>query len=121
MNPVYGGAAWGWNGGAAWAPYPSYYGGGFWGSFAAGAATAAIMGSFVNSANNQTYTSYQVAPSSPGSQILSAYQLTQVPCGPQGLVVIYGPSNSVICANPNNLVSAGAYAVNEGTLTLQSQ
>jgi hypothetical protein len=37
------------------------------------------------------------------------------------LVVIYGPNNGVICANPNGRVAAGNYAVNENNLTLQSQ
>jgi hypothetical protein len=119
VNPVYHGAAWGWNRGVAWAPYPSYWGGGFWGSFAAGAATAAVMGSIVRS--NQTYTSYQVAPSSPGSTLLSNYGLQQTQCGSGNLVVIYGPNNGVICAYPNDKVAAGSYAVNADTLTLQSQ
>ena len=119
VNPVYHGAAWGWNHGVAWAPYPSYWGGGFWGSFAAGAATAAVMGSIYRS--NQTYTSYQVAPSSPGSTLLSNYGLQQTQCGSGNLVVIYGPNNGVICAYPNDRVAAGSYAVNADTLTLQSQ
>jgi hypothetical protein len=36
------------------------------------------------------------------------------------LVVIYGPHDGVICAAPNDLMSAGTYAVNVDTLTLQS-
>jgi filamentous hemagglutinin family protein len=43
-----------------------------------------------------------------------------VPCGPSGLVVVYGPENSVICANPNNLVAAGTYQLNTETLSLTS-
>jgi hypothetical protein len=119
-NPVYGGPAWGWNHGVAWAPAPAYWGGGFWGAFAVGAATAVVMGSIINSANQQKYTSYQVTQGSPGAQLLQNYHLQQVPCGPPNLVVIYGPNNGVICANPNNLVSAGNYAVNVDTLTLQA-
>lgn len=119
VNPVYRGPAWGWNGGAVWAPVPSYWGGGFWGPFAVGAATAIVMGSIVRS--NQTYTSYQVNSGSPGATLLSNYGLQQVQCGPPGLVVIYGPNNGVICANPNDRVAAGTYAVNENNLTLQSQ
>jgi hypothetical protein len=118
-NPVYGGAAWGWNGGYAWYPAPTYWGGGFWGPFAVGVTSAAIYGTIV--ANNTTYTSYQIQQDSPGAKLLQSYHLTQTPCGPPGLVVIYGPNNSVICADPNNLVSAGNYSVNSQTLTLTSQ
>lgn len=119
VNPVYVGPAWGWNRGVVWAPYGAYWGGGFWGPFAAGAATAAIMGSVVYS--NQTYTSYSVNSSSPGATLLSNYGLRQVPCGPPGLVVIYGPNFGVICASPNGRVAPGSYAVNVNNLTLQSQ
>jgi hypothetical protein len=119
VNPIYRGPAWGWNHGAVWAPYPSYWGGGFWGAFAVGAATAAVMGSIYY--NNQTYTSYQISSGSPGATLLSNYGLQQVPCGPPNLVVIYGPNLGVICANPNGRVAAGSYAVNTDTLTLQSQ
>jgi hypothetical protein len=77
------------------------------------------MGAIVSS--NQTYTSYQVNTESPGATLLSNYGLQQVPCGPPGLVVVYGPNNGVICANPNARVAAGNYAVNENNLTLQSQ
>lgn len=119
VNPVYRGPAWGWNRGVVWAPNYGYWGGGFWGAFAVGAATAAVMGSIYY--NNQRYNSYQVSAGSPGSQLLSNYGLQQVPCGPPGLVVIYGPNNGVICANPNARVGAGTYAVNENNLSLQSQ
>ncbi len=119
VNPVYRGPAWGWNRGVVWAPNYGYWGGGFWGAFAVGAATAAVMGSIYY--NNQRYNSYQVSAGSPGAQLLANYGLQQVPCGPPGLVVIYGPNNGVICANPNSLVAAGTYAVNENNLTLQSQ
>src|SRR6516164_5968525 len=119
-NPVYRGPAWGWNHGVAWAPAPAYWGGGFWGAFAVGAATAVVMGSIINSANQQKYTSYQVTQGSPGAQLLQNYHLQQVPCGPPNLVMIYGPNNGVICANPNDLVAPGNYAVNADTLTLQS-
>ncbi len=75
----------------------------------------------VVAANNQTVTSYQVQPDSAGAKLLSSYQLTQTPCGPPNLVVIYGPNNSVICARPNSLVSAGSYTVNSSNLTIVSQ
>jgi hypothetical protein len=118
-NPVYHGV-WGWNGGYAWYPAPYYWGGGFWGAFAIGATSAAVYGSIV-AANNATYTSYQAQPESPGAKLLSSYNLTQTSCGPPNLVVIYGPNNSVICAYPNNLVSAGNYSVDQQTLTIVSE
>ncbi|HTU82263.1 MAG TPA: hypothetical protein VMF61_09045 [Candidatus Acidoferrales bacterium] len=116
-NPVYvNQPAWGWNHGVAWAPAPAYYGGGFWGAMAIGATSAAIYGTIV--ASNRTYTSYQVQPNSPGATVLSNYQLTQVQCGGSNLVVIYGPNNSVTCANPNHLVAAGNYNLDTSTLSL---
>jgi hypothetical protein len=86
---------------------------------AIGATTAALYGSIV--ANNQTFTSYQVQPSSPGAKLLSSYQLTQTPCGPPNLVAIYGPNNSVICAEPNSKVAAGNYSLDSSNLTIISQ
>jgi len=118
-NPYYHGV-WGWNGGVAWYPAPYYWGGGFWGAFAIGVTSAAVYGSIV-AANNVTYNSYQVTSESPGAKLLSSYHLTQTQCGPPNLVVIYGPNNSVICAYPNNLVSAGNYSVNAQTLTITSE
>ncbi len=118
VNPRYY-PAWGWNRGVAWAPYGAYWGGGFWGAFAIGAATAAVAGSIYYA--NQNYTSYYVSAGSPGATLLSNYGLRQVPCGPSGLVVIYGPNLGIICAAPNQLVAPGNYAVNVDNLTLQSQ
>jgi hypothetical protein len=118
VNPVHY-PAWGWNRGVVWAPVGVYWGGGFWGAFAVGAATAAVMGSIYY--NNQTYTSYHVSAGSPGATLLSNYGLQQTPCGPPGLVVIYGPNFGIICANPNARVAAGNYAVNADNLTIQSQ
>jgi hypothetical protein len=117
VNPRYYGPAWGWNRGVVWTPYRAYWGGGFWGGFAIGAAVA--MGSIVYA--NQRYTSYYVAAASPGATLLSNYGLRQVQCGPSGLVVIYGPNLGIICAEPNSLIGAGSYAVNVDNLTLQSQ
>ncbi len=97
-----------------------YYGGGFWGAMAVGAATAAVYGSVV-AQNIATITSYQAQPDSPGAKLLQSYQLTQTPCGPPGLVVIYGPNSSVICARPNQLVAAGNYSVNSSSLTIVSE
>jgi hypothetical protein len=120
-NPVYGGPAWGWNRGVVWAPAPAYWGGGFWGAMAIGVTSAAVFGAIVNSNTHQTYTSYQVQPSSPGATLLSNYKLTQTQCGPPNLVAIYGPNNSVICAYPNNIVSAGNYNVDSSNLSIVSQ
>jgi hypothetical protein len=118
-NPVYGAyPAWGWNTGVAWYPAPNYWGGGFWGAWALGAATAAAWGTVVY--NNQTLTSYQVQPDTPGAKLLASYHLTQTPCGRPGVVVIYGPDDSAICATPNNLVSAGAYNLDASNLTIVS-
>jgi hypothetical protein len=120
VNPIYHGRpAWGWNRGYPWYPAPTYWGGGFWGTLAIAATSAAIFGYIAGSSGDQ-YISYQVQPSSPGAQLLQAYGLTQTPCGPDNLVVIYGPDNSVICAYPNDLVSAGTYSVDPSTLTISS-
>jgi hypothetical protein len=120
-NPVYHGyPAWGWNGGYAWYGAPYYWGGGFWGAFAVGVTSAAVYGAVV-AANNQSYTSYQVTPESPGAKLLESYRLTQTPCGPPNLVIIYGPNNSVICAQPNDLVAAGNYSVDSQTLVIVSE
>jgi len=122
VNPVYhGGPAYGWNHGVVWAPAYGYWGGGFWGAFAIGVSSAIVYGTIVNSYTHQTYTSYQVQPSSPGATMLSNYHLTQTQCGPPNLVVVYGPSDSVICAYPNDLVSAGNYNLDTATLSLTSQ
>jgi hypothetical protein len=108
-----------------WAPATSYWGGGFWGPFAIGVATAvlgvAAFGTYLDPATNAYFPSYQVAPGSPGAILLENYQLTQTPCGPPGLVVIFGPDNSVICAVPNGLVGPGEYAIDPSNLTLVSQ
>jgi hypothetical protein len=121
-NPMYRGPAWGWNHGVVWAPVPTYWGGGFWGPLAIGATSAAVYGSIVNAQTHQTYTSYHAQPSSPGATLLSNYGLTQVQCGPpSGLVVIYGPSSSVICAIPNDRVAAGSYGTDPTNLTIVSR
>jgi hypothetical protein len=120
-NPVYAGPSWGWNRGVVWAPAPAYWGGGFWGAMAIGVTSAAVFGAIVNSNTHQTYTSYQVQPSSPGATLLSNYKLTQTQCGTPNLVVIYGPNNSVICAYPNDIVSAGNYNVDSSNLSIVSQ
>jgi hypothetical protein len=112
---------WGWNHGRAWYPAPIYWGGGFWGPFGLGALTGALLyGSLVDYQDQIIYPSYQIQPLTPGAQLLQNYGLTQTPCGPPNLVIIWGPGDSVICAYPNDLVSAGNYQVDPTTLTLVS-
>jgi hypothetical protein len=119
-NPGYRGGAWGWNGGVHWNPAGGYYGGGFWGGFALAAISAAFYGSIVD-AQNQTLDSYEIAPGSPGAQLLQNYGLTQTDCSEDDLVIIYGPDNSLICAYPNQTVGPGNYTVDPTGLTLQSE
>jgi hypothetical protein len=118
-NPVYGGGgAYGWNGGMAWYPAGAYWGGGFWGAMAIGATTALVYGAVVDDDTHVTYNSYEVQPGTPGETFLTSYHLTQAPCGPEGLVVVYGPENSVICAQPNENVGVGEYRLDTTTLNL---
>lgn len=125
-NPVVppGGAvppAWGWNGGVAWYPAPIYYGGGFWGPWAVGVGTTAILyGAYENEETKEKTESYEVAPDSPGAKTLAAYGLVQKPCGSENQVIIHGPENSVVCADPNQTVAAGNYKLDTETLTLYS-
>ncbi len=118
-NPHHWGG-WGWNHGVAWYPAPYYWGGGFWGPFWIGAADLVLLGSIIDYQDEVIYPSYQLAGGSPGAELLQDYGLTQTTCGPPNLVVIWGPGNSVVCAYPNNLVSAGNYEVDPDTLTLVS-
>jgi hypothetical protein len=117
VNPrgnVWGGNAWGWNGGRVWYPNTSYWGGGFW---AATAITAGVTSAIVNANNNPTYVVIQ--PNTPGYTLFDSYGLTQVECVENNnQVYIYGPQDSLICANPNSIVSAGYYEVNTDDLTL---
>jgi hypothetical protein len=117
-NPSFHGNAWGWNRGVTWNPAPTYWGGGFWGTLAF-SATAAFFGELISS--GQTYESYEVYPDSPGATLLANYQLTQTPCGPPDLVVIWGPDSSLICAFPNDMVGPGEYDIDPSTLTLVSE
>jgi len=115
VNPR-GGTAWGWNRGVAWAPRTNYWGGGFWGPFALGTAAVGMTSAIVNSGSSNYYT---VEQSSPGYNLLSSYGLVQTQClDDPNLVYMYGPQDSLICANPNNLVPSGDYDINIDTLTL---
>lgn len=113
--------AWGWNAYVPWYPAPGYYGGGFWGPFWGGMATAVVFGEIVDEETNETEQSYQVQPDSPGAKVLASYELTQTQCGQQGLVVVHGPDNSVICATPNSRVAAGNYDLDVSNLTIVSR
>jgi len=117
-DPRVNGNPWSWNRGVAWNPAPAYWGGGFWGAL--GFAGAALAFGALNN-GDQTYDSYEVYPDSPGADLLANYQLTQTPCGPPGLVQIWGPDNSLICAFPNNIVGPGDYDIDPSTLTLVSE
>ena len=113
---------WGWNHGVIWYPAPIYWGGGFWGPFAFSGLTAGFLfGSIVDYQDQVIYPSYEIAPTSPGAQVLQDYGLTQTQCGPPNLVVIWGPDDSVICAYPNNLVAPGNYELDPATLTIVSK
>lgn len=121
-NPQHWNGSWGWNHGVVWRPAPTYWGGGFWGPFAIGALTGALLfGSIVDYQQQVIYPSYRIEPDSPGEQLLQNYGLQQTPCGPPNLVVIWGPDNSVICAFPNDLVAPGNYELDPTTLTIVSQ
>jgi len=122
QNPRHWNGNWQWNRGVAWQPAQTYWGGGFWGAFALGAlANAVLFGSIADYQDQLNYPSYQVLPDSPGAQLLQNYGLQQTPCGPDNLVVIWGPDNSVICAFPNDTVGPGNYDLDPTTLTLVSE
>jgi hypothetical protein len=115
VNPR-GGAAWGWNRGVAWAPRTNYWGGGFWGPFAIGTAAVGMTSAIINAGSSHYYT---VEQNTPGYNLLSSYGLVQTQCSDDpNLVYMYGPQDSLICANPNNLVPSGDYDINIDTLTL---
>jgi hypothetical protein len=83
---------------------------------AIGVTSAAVFGAIVE--DDVTYNSYEVQPETPGAGFLTTYQLTQVQCGSPGLVVVHGPENSVVCANPNSYVGEGSYRLDTVTLSL---
>ena len=124
-NPVYyGGGAYGWNHGVAWAPAYGYYGGGFWGAMAIGVTSAAVSPRYTARSFRQTIRRtrrIKFSRAVPDPRCSRTISCSKSQCGPPGLVVIYGPDNSVICANPNNLVAAGNYDLNTETLSLTNQ
>jgi hypothetical protein len=110
---------WQWNGGFVWSPAPFYWGGSFWGPYLFGTIACDMQYGYVEGpGSNVSYASYQVGASSPGAQLLADYGLEQAQCGAPGLVTIWGPDNSVICAHPNERVPAGTYSVDPTTLTI---
>lgn len=118
VNPNWNRNNWWWNRGNPWYPVPYYWGGGFWGNLAIGITSAAVAGAVAGSvAGNNPPT---VIINSPGGQLLASYGLVQVPCS-GNVVVIYGPSGSVVCARPNNTVPAGVYTIDTSTLSLIPQ
>jgi hypothetical protein len=111
VNPRWFGTRWGWNNGVPWAVNAGYWGGGFWGPF--GMFTMAAGASFWNQTRF-----VQPGVGSPGWWLFQAYGLQPAMCGPQNLVYIYGPNDSVMCAYPNMYVLAGFYYVDPATLQL---
>jgi hypothetical protein len=111
--------AWGWNGGVVWYPAYGYWGGGFWGPWGYGY-YGPYYGEYTYTETHEVIKSYEISPDSPGAKVLQNYGLTQTQCGPQGLVVIFGPENSVICAQANASVTAGEYQLDTTNLTLVS-
>lgn len=100
-----------------WYPAYGYWGGGFWGPWGYGA-YGTYYGEYTYTESQEPVKSYEIAPDSPGAKVLANYGLTQTQCGPSGLVVVLGPENSVICAQPNATVGAGEYQLDATNLTL---
>jgi hypothetical protein len=109
--------AWGWNAGVIWYPAYGYWGGGFWGPYGYGYYPG-YYGSYTHTVTHEVVKSYEIAPDSPGAKVLTNYGLTQTQCGPEGLVIIYGPENSVICAQPTATVAAGEYQLETTDLSI---
>lgn len=110
---------WWWNGSRPWYPASNYWGGGFWGNLAIGVTSAAVAGAIAGSVSNanSNYNPPVIVTNSPGGQLFSSYGLVQTDCdGP--VVVIYGPSNSMICAQPTDSIPAGSYSIDTDTLSL---
>ncbi len=110
---------WGWNGGVIWYPAYGYWGGGFWGPWGPGY-YGPYYGAYTYTETHEEVKSYEVDADSPGAKVLQSYGLLQTQCGPPGLVIIFGPENSVICAQPNTTVAAGEYQLDTTNLTIVS-
>ena len=85
---------------------------------AIGVTSAVVYGAIVDEDTDVTYNSYEIQDGTPGETFLTNYHLVQVKCGPTGLVVVFGPENSVVCATPNSYVGAGSYRLDTTTLDL---
>jgi len=118
VNNPRGWNSWGWHGGSPWYPSNNYWGGGFWGPFAVGAVTGAVTGAAITAASQPQYVVVQSG--TPGYTLLNNYSLTQTKCS-NNVVIINGPSSSVICAIPSATVPAGTYSIETSTLTLIPQ
>jgi hypothetical protein len=94
--------AWGWHHGAPWVEDHAYWGGGFWGPVAVGVTFGAPVA---------------IAVDSPGYLVFQNYGLVSVACG-DGVVELYGPGGSVVCATPTALVPAGNYQIDLTTLEI---
>ena len=103
----------------SWYPAPYYWGGGFWGAMAIGVTSAAVYGAIEDEETNVTYNSYEVQTGHARRDLFVV-----VPSHPDamrtasGLVVVYGPENSVVCAQPNEYVGEGAYRLDTVTMDL---
>lgn len=111
VNPRPYASNWAWNGGYQWYPQTNYWGGGFWGPFAA---VSLMAGQAIWNQNRYVQPSYAY----PGWYMYQNYGLQPVACGPQNLVYIYGPNNGVMCAYPNQYVMGGVYYVDPASLQL---
>lgn len=111
--------SWWWNGTRPWYPTPNYWGGGFWGNLAIGLTSAAVAGAIAGSIANNNSPQVVVVSNSPGGQLLNSYELVQVPCtNASNVVMILGPADSVICAQPTAAVPAGVYTIDVANLAL---
>jgi hypothetical protein len=82
-----------------------------------GAIATGVTAAIVSAANQPNYVI--IERGTPGYTLFDSYGLTQVQCvDSESLVFVYGPQDSLICALPNSLVSAGYYDVEPETLVL---
>ena len=112
---------WKWNDGRRWYSDDYYWGGGFWGNFLANMVTVGLTSSIIDGNDYNKNSNYVVIKeNSPGYRLFNNYGLTQVQCDTSpDLAFIYGPQDSLICALPNETISAGYYDVNIKDLVLR--
>ncbi len=111
---------WRWYGGRRWSPNQKYWGGGFWGSFIINPTIRVIRQQTNTYDSYSKFTNYQeIEQNAPGDELFKNYQLTQVRCDVnQDLVFVYGPSDTLMCAIPNDKVPAGQYYIDIEDLVL---